>query len=127
MSPPVAKPAPAPTPAPELPLIAAPAAAPIKVATAAVVTPLCTPALFGVWPSSCPCANCLHPTSSLRNWSNVLFVPGKTRTLGPLGTVVHAPSSIMMVTMSEVDLMCHPYRIIAAVLMGPIAIHRGMP
>src|SRR6202163_326779 len=93
---PNSKPVPAPiaAPGPARPVtepIAAPAAAPITVpatALAVAASAAACPAL----PVIC-CAYWLQAKPSAWNSSKLLFVPGRTMTLGPLGTVTQALSS----------------------------------
>jgi len=70
--------------------IAAPAAAPRTMPTAALVTPLWLAACPGVVPA-CWYAHCRQMASSAWNCSNDLPPPGRTITLGPVGTVAQAP------------------------------------
>ena len=72
--------------------IAAPAAAPRTVPTAALAIPLSLAACPGVVPV-CWYAHCRHTTSSVWNCSKDLPPPGRTITLGPVGTVAQAPSN----------------------------------
>src|ERR1700693_3864315 len=70
--------------------IAAPAAAPRPVPTIALVMPLSLAACPGVVPV-CWYAHCRHRASSAWNCSKDLPPPGRTITLGPVGTVAQAP------------------------------------
>src|SRR5215472_8179933 len=88
-------PAPAAAPSAGLPAAApraAPAAAPKTVPIAALVTPLWLAACPGDVPV-CTEAHCRHATSSAWNSSKVFPPPGSTITLGPVGTLAHAPTN----------------------------------
>src|SRR5919197_2744772 len=94
MAVPPSNPPPAPTAAPVAGLpaaapIAAPAAAPTAVPAAAPVTVLVVAAFFRVVPV-CWAAHWRQTPSSVWNCSKFLPVPGRTITLGPVGTVAHA-------------------------------------
>jgi hypothetical protein len=62
------------------------------VPTAALAIPLPLAASPGVVPV-CWYANCLHTASSTWNCSKDFPLPGRTITLGPVGTVAQAPSN----------------------------------
>ena len=72
--------------------MAAPAAAPTAVPTAAPVSMLSLAAFFVVMPAEWS-AHWRQVASSPWNCSKFFPVPGNTITLGPVGTVAHAPSS----------------------------------
>src|SRR5438270_4051819 len=124
---PKSKPVPAPiaAPGPARPVtepIAAPAAAPITVpgtALAVAASAAACPAL----PVVC-CAYWLQAKPSAWNSSKLLFVPGRTITLGPLGTVTHAlrsavpqstPASARRV---EVLIWLYPFQFLAVSVLG---------
>src|SRR5207247_3767903 len=117
---PPTRPTPAPTaaPVPGRPAtapIAAPAAAPTAVPMAAPPTALVVAACPVVVPAACD-ANCRQIASSDWKTSNGFPVPGKTMTLGPVGTVAQAVNRSAVPPASSAD---RPLRTIIATSAEP--------